>query len=137
MAAYPSPEERISNLIRPDQRRVKRGLEVGENTSVYFGSETGVMCSVFRNEGPILSSTLVEEAMGLAWDKWPGKRLFTYVWDERVASTNPGYCFKKAGWKTCGRNKDGRMTILEVYPKEPREQAPVKWGSDDTTDVPG
>ena len=113
-----APEERITKFVRPDQRRIKKGLRIREKTSTYFGGETGVMCSVFRNEGSILSSILIEEAMNLAWEKWPGKRLFTYVWDSRVASVNPGYCYKKAGWTTCGRNKDGRMTILEVYPPE-------------------
>ena len=78
--------------------------------------QEGVACSVFRNEGPILSSLLVQEAMELAWARWPGQRLFTYVWDAKVRSVNPGYCFKMAGWQTCGRNKDGRLTILEVYP---------------------
>lgn len=79
--------------------------------------QIGVNCTVFRNEGSILSSTLIQEADELAWGRWPGQRLFTYVWDAKVESVNPGYCFKKAGWETCGRNKDGRLTILERYPK--------------------
>ena len=113
------PEERISKLFRPDQRRAKKGFGLTDPMSSYFGNETGVMCSVFRNEGPFLSSTLILEAEELAWGRWPGQRLFTYVWDSRVASVNPGYCFKKAGWTTCGRNKDGRLTILEKFPDAP------------------
>jgi hypothetical protein len=35
---------------------------------------------------------------------------------DAAASANPGYCFKQAGWRTCGRNKDGRLTILERLP---------------------
>jgi hypothetical protein len=81
-----------------------------------FVKEEGVVCSVFRNEGPILSSKLILEAEELAWRRWPGQRLFTYCWDAKVASVNPGYCFKKAGWRVCGRNKDGRLTILEKLP---------------------
>jgi hypothetical protein len=27
-----------------------------------------------------------------------------------------GYCFKQAGWRACGRNADGRLTILELLP---------------------
>ena len=81
----------------------------------YDGQE-GLNCTVFRNEGVILSSQLILEAEALAWRRWPGKRLFTYVWDAKVASVNPGYCFKKAGWKPCGRNADGRLTILEKLP---------------------
>ena len=111
-----APAERISQLARPDKRRSKRGLKVGEKTSTYFGDQQGLMCSVFRNEGPVLSSELILEAEGLAWQRWPGIRLFTYVWDSKVESVNPGYCFKMSGWKTCGRNADGRFTILEKLP---------------------
>jgi len=97
--------------LEPSSRRVTRG-----STTTYFGGQVGVMCSVFRNEGQVLSSALILEAVELAWQRWPGRRLFTYVWDSKVKSVNPGYCFKKAGWTTCGRNKDGRLTILEVLP---------------------
>ena len=82
----------------------------------YDDGQRGVMCSVFRNESPIRSSDLIREAMDIAWRRWPGARLFTYVWDDKVKSANPGYCFKRAGWRTCGRNADGRLTILEVLP---------------------
>ena len=79
--------------------------------------ESGVCCTLFRNEGPILSSALVAEATALAWARWPGQRLFTYVADAKVRSVNPGYCFKMAGWRRCGRNKDGRLTVLETHPE--------------------
>ncbi len=78
----------------------------------------GIECLIFRNEGPILSSTLIREADELAWARWPGERHFTYVWDAKVRSTNPGFCFKRAGWHPCGRNADGRLTILEILPTE-------------------
>jgi len=85
--------------------------------------QQGVECSVFRNEGPLRSSDLILEAMDLAWRRWPGQRLFTYVWDAKVKSANPGYCFKMAGWDVSRdehgepkRNADGRLTILEVLP---------------------
>ena len=79
--------------------------------------QIGINCAIFRNEGPVLSSELILEAEELAWQRWPGIRLFTYVWDSKVESVNPGYCFKVAGWKTCGRNADGRLTILEKLPE--------------------
>lgn len=82
----------------------------------YDDGQRGIMCSVFRNESAVLSSVLVEEAVDIAWRRWPATRLFTYVWDSKVKSANPGYCFKKAGWRTCGRNADGRLTILEILP---------------------
>src|SRR5262245_33266766 len=52
-------------------------------------SQTGVECWIFRNESPFLSSDLIREASELAWQRWPGERLFTFVWDARVRSTNP------------------------------------------------
>ena len=112
------PEKRISQMTRPDQRRLRRGLSVGQQTSSYFGGQVGIMCSVFRNEGPILSSILILEAEQLAWQRWPRQRLFTYVWDARIKSVNPGYCFKIAGWQYCGRTADGRLSILEKLPLE-------------------
>ena len=77
----------------------------------------GVNCAVFRNESNVLSSTLIREAVGWAWQKWPGERLYTYVCPAKVRSTNPGACFQRAGWRVCGRNKDGRLIILELLPE--------------------
>jgi len=80
--------------------------------------QVGVCCTLFRNEGDRLSSDLVREADDLAWARWPGERHFTYVADGRIRSVNPGFCFKKAGWRVCGRNADGRLTVLERLPPE-------------------
>ena len=59
-------------------------------------------CSIFRNEGPQLSSDLIRSAMALTAALWPGARpadgWATWVNRSKVASTNPGYCFLKAGW---------------------------------------
>ena len=91
-------------------------LWVWRLSKVRRDGQTGIECSIFRNEGPLRSSDLIREAMDLAWSRWPGQRLFTYVWDTKVKSVNPGYCFKMADWKACGRNADGRLTILECWP---------------------
>lgn len=77
-------------------------------------NQKGIECSLFRNESNILSSELIKEAMSWAWKRWPGQRLFTYVADKKIRSVNPGCCFKKAGWRKCGRNKSGKLTILEA-----------------------
>ena len=76
--------------------------------------QTGVNCAVFRNEGPHLSSDLIREAMAIAWQRWPGERLYTYVNARKIRSTNPGYCFKQAGWRECGRTKTRDLVILEA-----------------------
>lgn len=38
--------------------------------------------------------------------------MLTYVWDRKIRSVNPGYCFKRAGWSAVGRSADGRKTLL-------------------------
>ncbi len=78
-------------------------------------SQTGVECTIFRNEGKILSSELIKDACLWAWQKWPGERLFTYVNPGKIKSTNPGYCFLKAGWEKAGKNKSGKLVVLENY----------------------
>jgi hypothetical protein len=78
--------------------------------------QDGVNCAVFRNEGPRLSSDLILEAEDIAWKKWPGQRFYTYVNSRAIRSTNPGACFKAAGWKLCGETKWNRLTILEKQP---------------------
>lgn len=75
-------------------------------------NQDGVNCAIFRNEGPVLSSALIKEAVRLAKERWPGERLYTYVNGKRIRSTNPGYCFLQAGWNKCGMSKGG-LTILE------------------------
>ena len=59
-------------------------------------------CSIFRNEGAGLSSSLIREAMDLTAELWsdghPADGWSTYVDTRKVAGTNPGYCFKLAGW---------------------------------------
>ncbi len=77
--------------------------------------QVGVNCAVFRNESDRLSSLLICAADQRAWQKWPGERLYTYVDPTRIKSVNPGYCFKKAGWRTCGETKSGKI-ILEIQP---------------------
>lgn len=77
--------------------------------------QIGVCCTVFRNEGSVLSSLLVKEACELAWQRWPGERLYTYVNACKIRSSNPGCCFLKAGWQRCGWSNGG-LLILEVLP---------------------
>jgi hypothetical protein len=48
-----------------------------------------------------------------------------YVWDAKVASRNPGYCFKVAGWKAIGRSADGKKTLLHK-PAELAGQTPLR-----------
>jgi len=79
----------------------------------------GVNCAVFRNEGHFRSRSLIREAVEeWAWKRWPSQRLYTYVDGRRIVSTNPGYCFKCAGWKRCGVTSGG-LIVLELVPAPP------------------
>lgn len=78
--------------------------------------QDGVNCAIFRNEGAGLASELIVAAMELAWQRWPGERFYTYVNPRRVRSTNPGYCFKRAGWRPCGVTKTRKLLVLEKLP---------------------
>ncbi len=78
--------------------------------------QAGVNCAVFRNESAARSSDLILEAERLAWARWPGERLYTYVDPRAVASRNPGYRFKVAGWRACGYTKVKKLLILEKLP---------------------
>lgn len=109
-ARYVGPGERVV-LLTPCARAllvwrkfISRDLQVGVN------------CAVFRNEGAGLSSELLRSAMAIAWARWPGQRLYTYVNPRKVASPNPGYCFKMAGWRLCGVTKVRRLLVLECMP---------------------
>lgn len=76
--------------------------------------QVGINCAMFRNESNLLSSMLIIEAEQLAWQRWPGERLYTYVNPRKIKSTNPGYCFIKAGWtKLPYATKNNKLVILE------------------------
>jgi len=79
--------------------------------------QVGVNCALFRNEGPLLSSMLIRAADALAFARWPGQRHYTYVSPRSVRSTNPGYCFQRAGWSKCGTTIGG-LVILAHAPLE-------------------
>jgi hypothetical protein len=80
----------------------------------------GWTCTIFRNESAHRSSDLI------LWAEWflldagvtiGPDGLITYVWDSKVKSRNPGYCFKLAGWRRRGRSADNRKTLL-IKPRE-------------------
>jgi hypothetical protein len=75
----------------------------------------GWTCTLFRNEGTTLSSLLGRQHEQLLLERYDygPDGLITYVWDRKIASCNPGFCFKRAGWKRTGRSKDKRKTLLQ------------------------
>lgn len=64
---------------------------------------------LFRNLGAGLSSELIREALAKTYEEWiikygamPAERLRTEIGINAVKSTNPGFCYKAAGWTVAG-----------------------------------
>ena len=110
MKHFIGPGEKLA-LLTPDNR----ALFVWRKF-ISMDAQQGVNCAVFRNEGAGLSSDLIRSADEIAWGRWPGARLYTYVDARRVRSRNPGYCFLMAGWRRCGVTKSG-LLIMEILPE--------------------
>jgi hypothetical protein len=78
----------------------------------------GVECCIYRRESGEGAVSLLLSAMALAWCKWPGERLFTFVDPLGVKPTmrasRPtwGHVFYQAGWTFAGLTKK-RLHILE------------------------
>lgn len=75
--------------------------------------ECGINCAVFRNESPHRSSDLIRQADAIADRLWSCRRHYTYVNSEKIASTNPGFCFLAAGWRRLQRRTGSGLRILE------------------------
>ena len=102
---------------------------------------TGLFCFIFRNEGysEACSSDLIREAVGLTASRWGMDDFWTYVARDKVRSTNPGYCFLKAGFEHDGWTESAKLGQLRrlKMPKatvaalvEPwfEQQAASAWG---------
>lgn len=76
--------------------------------------QQGVNCALFRNESDRRSSDIILEAERMAREKWPwAERFYTYVDPARIRSTNPGCCFKIAGWKFVGKSRAGKHLLVK------------------------
>lgn len=73
--------------------------------------QTGYNNAIFRNESTRQSSAIILEAERLAVEKWGPNRAYTYIDATKVASVNPGYCFKCAGWRRIGYSVDGKHLL--------------------------
>ena len=74
----------------------------------------------FRNEGPVRSSDLIRFAVertietASTLDNWgapPPEGIITMIDAKAIRSTNPGCCYKKAGWRWVGRTKTGKEVL--------------------------
>ena len=89
----------------------RRGIDANSN------GQKRVYCTVFRNESSARASDILKSAMALAWKRWPGETLFTYVNPHKIHSNVPGYCFRRAHWKHIGETAGG-LLIFSINPKE-------------------
>ena len=114
-----NPSNRHRHLIMGPGQKL---LLLGGDCLALFGwrkfidrsGQEGINCAIFRNESPYLSSQLILEAETLALSAWSDvERFYTYVNPKAIASKNPGYCFKMAGWRTCGVTAVRKLLILE------------------------
>ena len=72
--------------------------------------QTGYNCAIFRNESSRKSSDIILECEVIAVARWGLRRMYTYVNPAKIASVNPGYCFKMAGWKNV-RTPSGEIHV--------------------------
>jgi hypothetical protein len=91
-------------LVTPCERGLwitKRHAEDTKSPRVLADGLRAYRCAIFRNEGAGLASELISAAMAVTEELWgppPVDGWATYVDGGAIASANPGYCFKKAGW---------------------------------------
>jgi hypothetical protein len=71
----------------------------------------------FRNESSRLASEIILEAESFAVLRWGPGPAFTIVDQRKIRSTNPGCCYKKAGWKLWGCTAVGKLIFTKfLYP---------------------
>ncbi len=120
-SAYQYADGRNRNrFIGPGERAALMTAEadalfVWRKTVYRQDGQTGIECAVFRNESAYLSSFLILAAIELAWQRWPDEtRLYTYVSPSKVRSTNPGACFKFAGFQFDGLSSKGLHRLVSL-----------------------
>lgn len=84
--------------------------------SMRMDSQVGFNCAIFRNESQRRSSEIILEAENMAMQKWGENRLYTYVDPQKIRSSNPGCCFKVAGWLFDGLSTRGLHRLVKDAP---------------------
>ncbi len=79
------------------------------------------VCSCFRNEGSVLSSLLIREALEVTryfWGDPPEIGMVTFVNTDKVRKKRDwGRCYLRAGFKNVGFTKGGLVSLL-IEPKD-------------------
>lgn len=86
------------------------------------------ICSSFRNESSILSSKLITQAVAATryiWGSPPKLGMVTFIDKTKVRKKRDfGRCYRKAGWKVCGRTKGGLLALRITPEAMPKAAAP-------------
>lgn len=86
------------------------------------------VCSAFRNEGELLSSELIAQAVAATLWRWgvPERHgMITFVNPSKVrAKRDPGRCFRRAGFREAGRTRGGLVALLLDFQSMPLPMAP-------------
>lgn len=86
-------------------------------------------CSAFRNEGPVLSSLLIREAVAATKWKWrdvPTLGMITFVNRDKVKPKQwYGECYRWAGFEVCGETKSGLLALRLPPDDMPGAKAPL------------
>ena len=87
-----------------------------------------MICTAFRNEGLILSSELIADALAATrwrWPDLPDLGMITFVDPKKVRSKrNPGYCYLMAGFEHVGRTKVRELLAFQLTPDKWPEAMP-------------
>lgn len=108
---FVGPGERIVLL----EKQYFEALFIWRKEKFRADGQQGVNSAAFRNEGSKLSSALILDAEQWVIERWGHVRVFTFIDSKAIKSTNPGYCYKMAGWTNCGESKKQGLIILEKY----------------------
>ena len=77
------------------------------------------ICTIFRNESPLLSSNLIREAVAITRWKYgepPASGMITMVDPHKVQAEIPGWCFRRAKFHHVGETKRAGLLILQLTP---------------------
>lgn len=87
------------------------------------------VCSIFRNESVVLSSTLIREAVAATrflWGDPPACGFITFVDAAKTRhKRDPGRCYLRAGFKRAGFTQGGLWVLQMLGPDMPEAEAPI------------
>lgn len=88
------------------------------------------VCTIFRNESPLLSSSLIVEAVAVTrwkFGKTPRRGMVTFIDKSKVRGKRHfGFCYLKAGFEPVGETGGGLLALHLPPARMPRPQPPAQ-----------